>query len=155
MRFFGFALVLAVCTLAFVTPSQAKKWEWWPGNWRSVDFQPYIGGQKLHQSSLWEGDDWSPEAWTKDAGDSRRIMRDFYAAGIVTNQYTDGDNIPVLEVGEAFTLLSALDKRRVLEFIDYVFEITTSEENGMFYVYYAEDDDEPMGLYNKHGFQSY
>lgn len=155
MRFVGFCLLVLITSAGFSTQSHATSWKWWPANWQNTDFQPYIGQQQLNQRSLWDGDTWTPEAWEKDAGDSRRIMRDFYAAGILTDQYSDSKNIPVLEVGEAFFLLSGIDQRRVLQFVDYVFEITTSEENGMFYVYYKLDDEKPAGLYNQYGFQSY
>tara|TARA_R110002072_G_scaffold289895_1_gene457270 strand:+ start:255 stop:722 length:468 start_codon:yes stop_codon:yes gene_type:complete len=155
MRFVGFCLLVLITSAGFSAQSHAESWKWWPSNWQNTDFQPYIGQQQLHQRSLWDGDTWTPEAWEKDAGDSRRIMRDLYAAGILTDQYSDGKNIPVLEVGEGFFLLSSVDQRRVLQFVDYVFEITTSEENGMFYVYYKLDNDKPAGLYNKYGFQSY
>ena len=111
--------------------------------------------QKINNRALWDQDTWTPEAWIKDAGDAKRIMRDFYAVGIVTDQYEDGDDIPVLEVGEAFLQLAGVDQRRVLAFVDHVFQITAAEENGMFYVYYAEDKSDPAGIYTKHGFQSY
>ena len=159
MRVLSFLAVLGFFALGCSAHVQASSkpwvWGWWPSHWQGLDFQPYLGGQKLSHRSLWDGDDWTPEAWIKDAGDAKRIMRDLYAAEIVTNQYEDSDNIPVLEVGDGFLLLSGLDKRRVLQFVDHVFQITESEENGMFYVYYSMNDDEPAGIYNKYGFQSY
>lgn len=158
MRILGFLLVFATLVVS-VSDVQARSnnslWGWWGGNWQDMDFHPYIGEEQIRQSSLWDGDTWTPEAWIKDAGDEKRVMRSLYDAQIVTDQYTDGDNIPVLEVGENFMKLAGVDQIRVLKFVDHIFEISTSEENGMFYVLYEPDDGEPLGLYNKYGFQKY
>lgn len=145
-----------VCLLAFaaVSPAHAaKSWGWWPSNWKTLDFQPYLGGEKLLQRGLWDRDTWTPQAWIKDAGASERIIRDFYAYNIIRDQYTDSDNIPVMVVGDNFMKLSGTDRRRVMEFIDYVFEITKSEPDGMFYVYNYQNMKEPIGVWNKYGFQ--
>ncbi len=168
MRFFAFLFVLAAFSIGGSAQSYATAkpwvWGWWPGHWQNLDFKPYLGDQKIRQRSLWDGDTWTPEAWIKDAGDEKRIMRDLYAVGIIVDQYTDGDDIPVLEVGDTFIQLSGLDQRRILRFVDHVFEITKAEENGMFYVHYKDSDDnvleeifdgEPvLGVYTKHGFHS-
>ncbi len=158
MRILKFLLAVVFVFFSLSNVANAggiKSWGWWSNNWRSLDFQPYLGDQKISQRSLWDNDTWSPEAWIKDAGDKRRIMRDLYAVNIIYRQYKDENNIPVLEVGDNFINLSNLDRSRVLRFVDYVFEITSSEENGMFYVFYSKNNKEPLGLYNKHGFQSY
>ncbi len=159
MRFLAVLLVLFGSIVAFSQTAHAEPkpwvWGWWPSHWRNLDFKPYLGNQVLSQRSLWDNDTWTPEDWIKDAGDSKRIMRDFYAYDIISNQYTDGDNIPVLVVGDTFMRLSGLDRRRVLQFVDHVFQITTAEENGMFYVYHSKLDDDPLGVYNKYGLQQY
>ncbi len=159
MRVLGFLLIIATFSIGSSTASYAAAkpwlWGWWPSHWQGLDYQPYLGGQKIGQRSLWDGDDWTPEAWIKDAGDAKRIMHDFYASNIVTGQYSDSDNIPVLEVGAGFMQLSGFDKQRVLKFIDHVFEITTAEENGMFYVIYDENKKEPVGIFNKYGLLPY
>ncbi len=158
MRILGF-LLLASFVFSYVPDVLAKKnnsiLPWGANHWGEVDFYPYIGEEKIRQRSLWDGDTWTPEDWIKEAGDEKRVMRDLYASNILTKQYIDSDNIPVLEVGENFVKLAGVDQRRVLQFVDYIFEITPSEENGMFYVIYTQDQSEPLGLYNKHGFQSY
>ncbi|PCJ98109.1 MAG: hypothetical protein COA45_08120 [Zetaproteobacteria bacterium] len=145
MRKFSFLMVFAALSLSACSSKP----------WSGDDFKPYLGEQQIRQSSLWEGDNWTPEDWLKEEGDEKRVMHDLYAANIVTDQYTDNDNIPVLEVGEQFMRMSGIDRYRVLQFMDHVFEITTSSPNGMFYVIYNLDDDDPVGLYNKHGFQRY
>ncbi len=154
--------VLMIMFCSFVTFSQQVayagpgSWAWWSSNWKNLEFKPYLGDERFVQPSLWEGDrKWTPEQWAKDAGSEQRIMRDFYATGIISDQYIDSDNIPVLVVGRKFMSLSGVDKRRVLDFVDYIFKITKNEKNGMFYVYYSELDDDPIGVYNKFGFQQY
>lgn len=158
MRFLSFFICLAVAVIGFSDSGFARKgngWSLFPKKVKELDFKPYLNEQQIRQRSLWDGDVWTPEAWIRDAGDEKRVMRDFYTYDIVTNQYTDRKNIPVLEVGEAFVQLSGVDQRRVLEFVDYVFQITPATEDGMFYVYLKDEKKEPMGLYNKYGFQSY
>ncbi len=160
MRFLAVLLLLFGTLLVFAqNPAHAEPkpwiWSWWPSHWQNLDFKPYLGNQQISQRSLWDDDQWTPEAWIKDAGDAKRIMRDFYAYDIVSDQYVGDENIPVLEVGQGFMRLSSLDRRRVLQFVDHVFGITKGEENGMFYVYYRELDDDPLGVYNKYGLQQY
>jgi len=157
MRLSKFLTIAVAAAVLFPHASYAEPkpwvWGWWPSHWRNLDFKPYLGDSKLTQRGLWDKDAWTPEAWIKDAGDEKRIMRDLYAADILSDQYTNGDNIPVLVVGQNFKRLSGLDQRRVLEFVDYVFKITSAEENGMFFVYYRENDDKEIGVYDKNGFQ--
>ena len=154
MRFLGFLLVLAVFYMGSVSQSHARKGFLWQ-KYSVSDFEPYLGDQKINNRALWDGDEWTPQDWLKEEGDAKRIIRDFYEAEIITDQYKDSDDIPVLEVGDAFINLSSSYRYRVLRFVDHIFEITSSEENGTFYVFYAGNDDEALGLYNKHGFQSY
>ncbi len=160
MRFLAVPLLLFGTLLVFAqnpVHAEAKPWVWgwWPSHWKNLDFKPYLGNQQISQRSLWDDDQWTPEAWIKDAGDAKRIMRDFYAYDIVSDQYVGDEDIPVLEVGETYMRLSGLDRRRVLQFVDHVFGITKGEEDGMFYVYYRELDDDPLGVYNKYGLQQY
>lgn len=151
-------LLLAVVFAGFTAPAVAKKatkplWRFTPGE--KSDFTPYIGRQKLGQRSHKDDDTWTPQDWVKNEGDEKAIIRDFYEGGILVKQFIGRKNIPVLRVGEPFVRLSNFDQKRILDFIDYVFEITTTTEDGMYFVYYEADDKEPLGLYNKHGFQSY
>ncbi len=163
MRILVFPLILVLVSVSFSAQSYAgsKSWGGWSKSWQELDFQPYLGEQKTSQRSLVDDDAWTPEDWAKDDRDKKRVMRNLYAGDIITKQYKDRKNIPVLEVGDSFIALSSIDRSRILQFVDHVFEITSSEENGMFYVFYDDknakilDDNEPLGLYNKHGFQSY
>jgi hypothetical protein len=162
MRVFGFvftflmALVL-MPQLSHAIKDSADDPEWSQSKpWQGNDFKPYLADQPIKNRMLWDRDTWTPELWIADAGgDERLILRDLYAGGILTQQYQNSDDIPVLEVGEPFLKLSHTDRIRVLRFIDYVFEIT-KEENGMFYVYYAlAEDEKSLGIYDKRGFQQY
>lgn len=154
-----FLVLAAFFVVGFSAPVMAKKSSysnWWgSSNVFAEDFTPYIGRQKLGQRSHKDDDAWTPQDWVKNEGDEKAIIRDFYEGDILVKQYIGRQDIPVLRVGEAFVRLSNFDQKRVLAFIDYVFEITASEQYGMFYVYYERDDDEPLGLYNRYGFQSY
>lgn len=158
MRRFGLFL-MTVCTVALVSQASyagARKESSWlnrPTHWKNLNYEPYLGNNKITQRGLWEKDDWTPEDWAKDAGSPQRIIKDFYMGDIIREQYNDENNVPVLVVGDGFMRLSGLDRRRVLSFVDYAFDITASEENGMFYVFSAEDMKEPIGIYNKYGFQ--
>lgn len=157
MRILAFLLVFVTIFATFSGAAEAKKrgyfWRFFKENWQTMDFQPYLGHQQIRHRGLWDGDDWTPEGWINDAGDERRIMRDLYKSQIIMDQNKDSNNIPVLIVGDPYKKLSDVDARRVLKFVDYIFEITTSEQHGMFYVYHIDDLKTPMGLYNQYGFQ--
>ena len=158
MRILGFLLVLVVISLGVSSPSYALDrsgpWGVFSSQNHSSEFAPYLGEEQMRQRFDWDGDTWTPQEWIKQDGDEKRMMRELYAVDIITDQFTD-DDIPYLEVGEKFMQLSGVDRLRVLKFVDYVFAITESEENGMFYIVYSEDDEELVGLYNKYGFQRY
>lgn len=128
---------------------------WGDKIWEGYHFEPYLGDQPIKNRILWDRDQWTPQDWIKDVGgDPRGVVRDLYDTGILTNQYKDGDNIPVLEVGEKFLRLSNTDRIRVLRFVDYVYGVT-KEKDGMFFVYSQTYEDKPLGTYDKRGFQQY
>jgi len=160
MRILGFLLCFAVFSIGFSEMAMAKKSGGmaWGGSSKigsAKEFIPYFGEEQIRHRGLWDNDEWTPESWLREEDDDKRIMRDFYEYGIVTKQYQNSKNIHVLEVGDTFVQLSGLDQRRVLQFVDYVYQITEGHKNGMFYVYLKGVKDEPMGLYNKYGFQNY
>jgi len=158
MRSFSFLLLFAIAAVGFSYQSvagHATHWGYITHEGYKHDFDPYVGQQKLKQRSTKDMDSWSPADWIDNPGDEKIILRDFYAMGIIKEQYMDHDNIPVLRVGGAFERLATFDQKRVLEFVDYVFNITESEKNGMFYVVYERDESEPLGIYNKSGYINY
>ncbi len=158
MRSFSFLLLFALAIVGFSQASYAGKATYWDFIYHEGykhDFDPYVGQQKLKQRSTKDMDSWAPADWIDNPGDEKIILRDFYAMGIIKEQYMDHDNIPVLRVGDAFDRLATFDQKRVLEFVDYVFKITESEKNGMFFVVYDRDDSEPLGVFNKSGYINY
>jgi hypothetical protein len=159
MRKSRFLLVLlasiTIAPQANAGPPKPWVWGWWPSHWQGLDFKPYLGDQQIKNRSLWDGDTWTPELWIADAGgDPKRIMHDFYANGIIQDQFKNGDDVPVLQVGETFLRLSGSDRIRILRFVDHVFEITKQPE-GMFFVQLGDEDDLPLGIWDKRGFQQY
>lgn len=158
MRIFSFVLVFACAVLGFSDLSMARKttqWGFVHHDGSKLDFQPYVGHELLSQRSTKDMDSWIPSDWIKVSGDEKAILRDFYGMGILKKQYIGKNNIPALLVGEAFIKLSSFDQKRVLEFVDYVFKIVESEENGMFFVYYDQDKKEPLGVFNNFGYLRY
>lgn len=158
MRSFLFLLFFALVVVGLPHQSKADhatEWSFIYHDGYKHDFEPYVGQQKLKQRSTKDMDSWTPADWIDNPGDEKIILRDFYAMGIIKEQYMDHDNIPVLRVGEAFDRLSTFDQNRVLAFVDYVFKITESEENGMFFVVFERDESEPLGVYNKSGYINY
>ena len=158
MRIFSFLLLLVLAAVGFSGQSVADKATYWDFIYHEGykhNFDPYVGQQKLKQRSEADMDSWTPADWIVNPGDEKVVLRDFYTMGIIKEQYMDRDNIPVLRVGEPFVKLSSFDQKRVLRFIDYVFKITESEENGMYYVVYDLDDDKPLGIFNKSGYLNY
>ncbi|MCK5375161.1 MAG: hypothetical protein KAJ40_07745 [Alphaproteobacteria bacterium] len=158
MRIFTFLFLFTLAVTGVSGQSMADKATYWGFLYHDGykhDFQPYLGQEKLAQPSTADMDSWTPADWVDNPGDEKVILHDFYSLGLIKKQYIDRDNIPALRVGEPFIQLSSFDQKRVLAFIDYVFKITESEENGMFYVYYNRNDSEPLGIYNKSGFISY
>lgn len=156
MRILSFLLVAAVSIVGFAQVSHAGKatYKWTKYKGFKHNFEPYMGQQKLKQRSIWDNDTWTPQDWIDNPGDEKIILRDFYSLGILKEQYTR-KGTPVLDVGEKFIQLSGFDQRRVLEFVDYVFQITAAKEDGVFIVYYDKNKKQPLGVYNQYGFQNY
>ncbi len=114
--------------------------------------QPYLDDSKIPHNTQWERDDWEPEDWIASKGSAKRVVDGLYAGNIITKQYEDGNDTPILEVGQGFMDLSAQDKRRVVMFVDHAFQVTSTAPDGMFYIYHQKSD-EPLGLYTKQGLQ--
>lgn len=128
--------------------SSFTKWIWGPPDSSSV--RPYLEGAKLPHNSQWADDEWTPQAWIDSRGSASAVIEGFYEAGIITDQYTDGD-VPVLEVGQKFLELSGQDKRRVVAFFDDTFGISRSGQGVLKVVF--EKGDIPVGLFTAEGLQ--
>jgi hypothetical protein len=126
-------------------------WSWWPGHWDKLDFEPYLEPSKPPHNSQWDKSVWRPEDWIAQRKDEMDLIRGFYSADIVRDQYID-DEMPVLEVGPAFYMLGGEDKRRVTQTIDHVYEITEKRVDGM-YLLYDWRTKEAIGTYTQYGLQ--
>lgn len=119
-------------------------------------------------------DTWRPQDWAHaKGGDKLAMVQELYDADIVTDQYVDCNpqnyiesivdffgfrqehchehGVPVLEVGQGYMKLSLQDRLRVVEFIDYVYEITSSPK-AMFVIVH-DDTNEELGIFTRHGLQ--
>lgn len=166
MRSLGLGLVTLAVLMAFPQISEARKevhigtslsekffsGYWGDKIWEGRDFQPYLGDETVKNRILWDQDKWTPQDWAKNEREAMVVLRHFYQAGILSRQYHD-DNIPVLEVGEPFMRLSHTDRGRVLQFVDYIYKVT-SQPDGMYFVR-IKDVEKGLGTFNKAGFQQY
>ncbi len=130
----------------------ANKWKYIVGPPNTNQTQPYLNGAKIPHNTQWRDDDWRPEDWVETKGSIDAVMKGFYDNDVIVDQDVE-NGIPVLEVGETFLRLSDREKRHVAAFIDYVYEITSRTENGMFLIVYDKWDDTPLGLYTAQGLQ--
>ncbi len=123
-----------------------------PNNKDHSEVQPYLEEAKTPHNIQWDDDDWTPEDWIASRGTAKNVMDGFYASDIITRQFVGTNDIPVLEVGQGFMQLSTHEKRRVVVFVDHVFEVTASSPNGSFFIRHARSGD-AVGLYTRQGLQ--
>lgn len=151
-----FAAGLLGGALLATTPAQAepKPWifGWAPSHWENQDFQPYIDHPHHPHAKQWDHQPWQVEDWlVQRDGDGRRMIRDFYNAGIITDQYTRR-RVPVVEIGPGFYYLGARDKGRVMAVVDSVYNYTNRSENALFMLYDGNSR-KPVGIYSREGLQ--
>jgi len=150
-----FQFVMAFLLVSFV-PTQGfagsfGKYIWGPP--KSDFVRPYLEEAKLPHNSQWADDEWSPQDWVEARGGNVvNVVNGFYTAGIIVDQYFDGD-IPVFEVGQTFIDLSGQEKRRVVAFMDDVFGVTKLSDQGVILLYFHQNGDTPVGLSNAQGLQ--
>jgi hypothetical protein len=154
LRILSFFLVVTmVCAIGAPARAEPKPWiwGWWPSHWRNLDFKPYIEDSQQTHNSQWDDSNWEPEHWIGQRKSGRDLIRGFYFADILRDQYVD-DDIPVLVVGPGFYMLGGQDKRRVVDTVDYVYQITEAHPNGMFMLRDWRTDKE-IGSYTHYGLQ--
>lgn len=156
MRCFLRILAVSCAVASIATPALAgpKPWRlgWWPSHWATLNFaRPYSEDGTTPHNSQWDRDNWSPDDWIAQRPDEMTLIDGFYKAGILTGQYVE-DGVPVLETGPAFRHLGGRDKRRVVETVDQVFQITAAKENGLFNLVDGTTG-ETIGHYTKFGLQ--
>ncbi len=179
MRSFYFSLLILLNIFIFAAVpafAGAKAWPhlfWGQRHWDTLNFQNrYIQDAKTPQNEQAEMN-WSPQDWLADSnGDPTPVMEGFYRSGIITDQYIECSDrnfvermlgklgvslsacngTPVLEVGWPFMRLSDNEKIRIAAFVDYVYEISSQDENAMFEIYLKEKHI-PIGVYTRSGLQ--
>lgn len=159
------ALLCSIFILFSASAAQATPkpwiWSWWPSHWHNQDFKPYLEDTKQPHNIQWQrglyvDQDWHPQNWIEAKGSIRNVMDGFYKNNIIKSQDVDGD-MPVLIVGDGFMRLSGQEKRRVADFIDYVFQVTTTAPAGMYTIYYDRTDKwifgrgNPVAMYTERG----
>lgn len=152
----GFAalvLSVAIMSLSSTAYAEPKPWvfSWWESHWDNLDFVPYLENGKHPHNSQWNNSTWQPQHWEAQRTDGMEVIRGFYAADILRDQYVD-DDIPVLEVGPGFYMLGGEDKRKVATMVDYVYGITQGKQDGMFMLHDYESD-EAIGSFTRFGLQ--
>jgi len=142
-------LALAVMLFSGVAQANPNTWLWY---FEDDLNKPLLSGPKEPQYYPGNKEKWSPEDWVSyHNGDEYATYRALERAGIVTGQSFRGD-VPVLEVGQAFVRLSSGDQKKVLRYVDHIFNITQKHPSHVIYVYHDESDDY-IGIYNKNGLQ--
>lgn len=150
-----FSLVfLLLCTLLMPSAAQAGpkffSFWWWSSHWENQDFIPYYDNGTEPHNTQWSETSWKPEDWVSmDTGRGTDLISKWVTVGVLQKQYVRCDDVPAVDVGPNFYHLSGLDKRRVMETLDYVYQVT-AKRPGMFYVNDPETG-KIIGSYSKTG----
>lgn len=145
-----FLAVLAVtATSAKANPKFNSLW-WWSSHWESQNFEPYYDNGTDPHNTQWTGrSDWKPQDWiTMNQTSGNELINRWYTANIIKKQYYK-DGIPYLDVGANFYHLSGQDKRRVMDMVNHVYQITTKSPR----IFYLNDPqtDKLIGYYGTDG----
>ncbi len=150
------SLIVTVSLLPAVAQAEPKFFGlfWWPDHWRNQDFMPYFDNSKDPHNTQWDKTAlspvyWTPKEWvTMDGGRGLALIQKWYNVGILQDQYVD-DDMPYLVVGPNFYHLSGSDKRRVMQTIDAVYQVTSLSPK----MFYIEDSktEKVIGYYTPKG----
>lgn len=159
MRFTVIYTVFALAAgLLMLSPQMAvagtKDWLFgtWPGShWENQDFQPYTESVRHTHHPQWEHREWEPRDWSAQYGKPVDVIKGFYDADIIRDQYMC-DERPVLEVGPNFYHLGAYDKQRAMKMVDFVYAVTADSRNGTFSLRDWRTD-KTIGVYTRFGLQ--
>ncbi len=113
--------------------------------------EPLLEGPKHPHNNQWEGSNWHPQQWVDFYGNPQTQLDRLEDTGIITGM-GEKDDIPVLEVGHAFLRLSGQEKRRVVEYVDYVLDVTRTSPRGAMLVY-DDYSNSYIGIYTDDGLQ--
>lgn len=136
-------------TAAEASPKFMGIW-WWPSHWTDQDFVPHYDNGTDPHNSQWMGQAWTPADWIKSSGgDGTKLVQGWINNGILVGSYKDKQGVPYLEVGPYFYHLSGLDKRKVTETLDAIYQVTAQKPN-MFFVKDAATQ-KVIGTFTKEG----
>ncbi len=117
---------------------------------RYQDFNPHYDNGTDPHNSQWMGQTWTPADWIKSSGgDGTKLVQGWINNGILVGSYKDKQGVPYLEVGPYFYHLSGLDKRKVTETLDAIYQVTAQKPN-MFFVKDAATQ-KVIGTFTKEG----
>lgn len=154
MRIFLFLIAVLLCTgLSGTAKAEGKFFifGWGPSHWTDQDFEPYLQNSRHPHNPSWDSKGWKPADWAAQRNSDLDVIRGFYRADIVRDQYFD-DDTPVLEIGPNFYRLSSYDKARIAKMFDAVYAVTAAGPAGVFALY-DWDSKKPVGYYSEHGLQ--
>lgn len=146
-------LTLILATTAAATPAHAGpkffSFWWWESHWQDQDFVPYYANGTDPHNTQWDKKKWEPADWiSMNGGTGVDLINRWYTAKIIERQYTE-DDTPYLDVGINFYHLSGEDKRRVMDTVNYVYQITEKKPR-MFYLRDPQTE-QVIGYYGSDG----
>jgi hypothetical protein len=152
---------LALFTLVFTgfsVPAKAAFWDnlicWFTpctGSGSENFTRPYLEDGKKPHNVQHADDDWVPADWVDEQHSKQQVMSGLYSAGIITDQSRNVlNNQPEIEVGQGFMRLSGQEKRRVIQFVDYVSGFTKADPAATILIHHKASGDQ-VGYYNAEG----
>lgn len=121
----------------------------WPlGHSEAQDLQPYIDPPLIQHNLRYKRENWQPQHWTAPNQDAQDVVQSLFDSGVLVERGEDCDDIPVLEVGEAFLHLSAREQIRIARLIDYAYGMTNT--GGMYYLTYRSSC-QKIGVFTTRG----
>lgn len=150
-------IALIFTTLIFATaatpahagPKFLGLW-WWPSHWTDQDFNPHYANGTDPHNSQWAGNNWTPADWIKaEGGDGTKLVQKWINADIIIGSYKDISGVPYLEIGPNFYHLSGLDKRKVTETLDAIYQVTANKP-GMYFIKDGQTQ-KVIGTFSKEG----
>lgn len=142
-------LLATFATTANAAPKFLGLW-WWPSHWTNQDFVPHYDNGTDPHNSQWAGTNWTPADWIKaEGGDGTGLVQKWIKADIIVGSYKDRSGVPYLEIGPNFYHLSGLDKRKVTETLDAIYQVT-AHTPGMYFIKDAATQ-KVIGTFSKEG----
>jgi len=123
---------LSITTYAWAG-AKPTRFFWLSPHW-DQGYSPYIEDSRISHNSRWEQDEWTPQDWVKNHGSTDAVIGALTKAHIISEfdntpflskwrGNPENHKLPVLKVGYGFQHLSSLEKRRVVQFVDYAYDV--------------------------------